>query len=194
MDVAGGKIYWTNDNYSGDGDGDKIQCANLDGTNVQDIVTEELSYLNGIALDVTRKKIYWTQLYKIQRSNLDGTNVQDIFANSGGYNLFGIGLDVAGGKVYWGNPSKSKIQRANLDGSNVQDFITGVEPRSIGLDVAGGKVYWINPSKSKIQRVNLDGSNVEDIVTGVRGISDIALGIFSQNPSPVVPVVREGCE
>ena len=191
LDVAGGKIYWTNDNYSGDGDGDKIQCANLDGTNVQDIVTEELSYLNGIALDVTRKKIYWTQLYKIQRSNLDGTNVQDIFANSGGYNLFGIGLDVAGGKVYWGNPSKSKIQRANLDGSNVQDFITGVEPRSIGLDVAGGKVYWINPSKSKIQRVNLDGSNVEDIVTGVRGISDIALGIFSQNPSPVVPVVRE---
>ena len=191
LDVAGGKIYWTNDNYSGDGDGDKIQCANLDGTNVQDIVTEELSYLNGIALDVTRKKIYWTQLYKIQRSNLDGTNVQDIFANSGGYNLFGIALDVAGGKVYWGNPSKSKIQRANLDGSNVQDFITGVEPRSIALDVAGGKVYWGNPSKSKIQRANLDGSNVEDIVTGVRGIIDIALGIFSQNPSPVVPVVRE---
>ena len=191
LDVAGGKIYWTNDNYSGDGDGDKIQCANLDGTNVQDIVTEELSYLNGIALDVTRKKIYWTQLYKIQRSNLDGTNVQDIFANSGGYNLFGIALDVAGGKVYWGNPSKSKIQRANLDGSNVQDFITGVEPGSIALDVAGGKVYWINPSKSKIQRANLDGSNVEDIVTGVGDISDIALGIFSQNPSPVVPVVRE---
>ena len=191
LDVAGGKIYWTNDNYSGDGDGDKIQCANLDGTNVQDIVTEELSYLNGIALDVTRKKIYWTQLYKIQRSNLDGTNVQDIFANSGGYNLFGIALDVAGGKVYWGNPSKSKIQRANLDGSNVQDFITGVEPRSIALDVAGGKVYWINPSKSKIQRANLDGSNVEDIVTGVGDISDIALGIFSQNPPPVVPVVRE---
>ena len=193
LDVAGGKIYWTNDDTSGKDD-DKIQRANLDGTNVQDLVTEDVRYLNGIALDVRRKKIYWTNLYKIQRANLDGTNVEDIFVNSASprkfYNLFGIALDVADGKVYWGNPSKSKIQRANLDGSNVQDIVTGVEPSNIALDVADGKVYWGNPSKSKIQRANLDGSNIQDIVTGVE-MAKIALGTFSQNPPPVVPVVRE---
>ncbi|MDE0466843.1 MAG: VWA domain-containing protein [Candidatus Poribacteria bacterium] len=188
LDVAGGKIYWTNDD---DGDGDeKIQRANLDGTNVQDIVTnEELSYLNGIALDVTRGKVYWTQLYKIQRANLDGTNVQDVFVNPGFTNIFGLALDVAGGKIYWGNPGKDKIQCSNLDGSNVQDIITGVRSYSIALDVASGKIYWTDPRADKIQRANLDGSNIQDVLIGLLDPDGIALSIPSQTPPP--PTVPE---
>ena len=46
-------IFWT------DYDTDKIQRANLDGSNIEDLVTQGLS-IHGIALDVVGGKMYWT--------------------------------------------------------------------------------------------------------------------------------------
>jgi hypothetical protein len=45
LDVENGKMYWT------DWGTDKIQRANLDGTNVEDLVTSGLSFCAGIDLD-----------------------------------------------------------------------------------------------------------------------------------------------
>ena len=66
------KMYWT------DYGTEKIQRANLDGSNVEDLITTGLTSPFGIALDVGRGKMYWTDEYtvKIQRANLDGSNVQ----------------------------------------------------------------------------------------------------------------------
>ena len=66
-------MYWT------DYGTDKIQRANLDGSNVQDLVTG-LNTPYGIVLDVAGGKMYWTDVNadKIQRANLDGSNVQDL--------------------------------------------------------------------------------------------------------------------
>lgn len=44
MDIAAGKMYWI------DADTDKIQRANLDGTNVEDIITTGLLDPTSIAL------------------------------------------------------------------------------------------------------------------------------------------------
>ena len=68
------KMYWP------DSVTDKIQRANLDGSNVEDLVTTGLSDPDGIALDVAGGKIYWTDTLtdKIQRANLDGSNVEDL--------------------------------------------------------------------------------------------------------------------
>ncbi len=52
IDLAG-KMYWT------DFDADKIQRADLDGANVEDLVTG-LTDPFGIALDPAAGKIYWT--------------------------------------------------------------------------------------------------------------------------------------
>ena len=168
-------IYWT------DAGTDKIQRANLDGSNVQDLVTKGLTTPVGIALDVTGGKMYWTDLAtdKIQRSNLDGSNVQDLITQ--GLGLLGsIALDVAGGKMYWTDFGTDKIQRANLDGSNIQDLVTQrlSFPVSLALDVAGGKMYWTDYDTKKIQRANLDGSNVQDLVTrGLNQPGGLALDI-----------------
>ena len=154
-------IYWT------DAGTNKIQRANLDGSNVQDLVTG-LNSPSGIALDVVGSKMYWTDdnTTKIQRANLDGSNVQDLVTR-GLHAPSGIALDVAGGKMYWTDQGTAKIQRANLDGSNVQDLVTqGLSgPNGIALDVVGGKMYWTDQGTHKIQRANLDGSNVQDLVT-----------------------------
>ena len=160
------QIYWT------DRGSWKIQRANLDGTNVQDLVTTGLGLPGGIALDMAGGKMYWTDWIrnKIQRANLDGTNVEDLVTTGLNY-PWDITLDVADGKMYWVMGSigedDGEIRRANLDGTNVQILGTGLhEPNYITLDVAGGKMYWTiaEAGASAIQRANLDGTNVEVIV------------------------------
>ena len=99
---AGGanKMYWT------DWGTDKIQRSNLDGSDVEDLVTSGLVDPPDIALDVAGGKMYWTDYdllggrHKIQRSNLDGSDVEDL-VTSGLVGPNGIALDVAGGKMYW---------------------------------------------------------------------------------------------
>ena len=159
------KMYWT------DGVTAKIQRANLDGSNVEDLITftPGLSQPHGIALDVGRGKMYWTDevTKKIKRANLDGSNVEDLITTL----LGSIALDVGRGKMYGtnvdGDGRTAKIQRANLDGSNVEDLITtGLSrPYGMALDVGRGKMYWTDYGTYKIQRANLDGSNVEDLIT-----------------------------
>ena len=173
-------VYWAD---SGTG---KIQRANLDGSNIQDIVTG-LDDPYSIALDGTARKIYWTNYRrsKIQRANLDGSNIQDIVTRLG--SPYGIALDVAAGKMYWTDEGPDKIQRANLDGSNIQDvfIVRGLgNPQSITLDVAAGKMYWTTAWTEKIQRANLDGTNVQNLVTprlaGLGGPSDIAVDVAAE--------------
>ena len=170
-------LFWT------DWGTDKIRRADLDGSNVEDVVSGAgLDGPDGLALDTAGGKIYWTDAgtSKIQRADLDGSNVEDL-VTSGLSVPYGLALDVAGGKMYWTNRQSGKIQRADLDGSNVEDLLTlaGLAfPGEIALDVANGKMYWTNPGSDKIQRAGLDGSNLEDLVTsGLSSPAGLALDL-----------------
>ena len=79
LDVAGGKMYWTDRNLG------TIQRANLDGSDVEDLVTPATSGLahsrrDGLALDVGAGKMYWTERApgRVQRANLDGSEIEDV--------------------------------------------------------------------------------------------------------------------
>ena len=159
------KLYWT------DWGTDKIQRADLDGSNVEDLVSDAgLDGPDGLSLDLAGGKLYWADsgTNKIQRANLDGSGIEDLATDQ---NLpFGLALDVSGGKMYWTNRYPGQIQRANLDGSGVEELVTTTValPGALALDVAGGKMYWTSVvlgGQNKIQRADLNGSNVEDLVT-----------------------------
>ena len=156
------KMYWT------DAGTDKIQRANLNGSQVEDLVTAGLTTPSGIVLDVGRRKMYWTDAgaNKIQRADLNGSNVEDLIT-TGLTTPSGLALDVGGGKMYWTDAGANKIQRADLNGSNVEDLITTglTTPSGLALDVGRRKMYWVNNSGPKIQRANLDGSQVENLIT-----------------------------
>ena len=171
------KLYWS------DWGTDKIQAADLDGSNVEDLVSGAgLNGPDGLALDMAGGKLYWTDAgtAKIQRAELDGSNVEDL-VTSGLSVPYGLALDVSGGKMYWTDRQSGKIQRADLDGSNVEDLLTlaGLAfPGEIALDVSGGKMYWTNPGSDKIQRADLDGSNIEDLVaSGLSSPTGLALDL-----------------
>ena len=190
LDLVRGKIYWTDQKWdasTGTVTSSKIQRANLNGSNVQDIVTR-LGIAEGIAVAASIGKVYWTDsdIGKIQRANLNGSNVENLVTNVRMPN--DIALDAAGGKIYWSDYEDKQILRANLNGSNVETLVTGLAgPSDIVLDIARRKIYWTdqvwNPvsggiTASKIQRANLNGSNVQDILTGFGESADIALGVL----------------
>ena len=158
LDIPGGQMYWTS--------GCKIQRANLDGSNVEELVPSSKGIKEGIALDIDGNKMYWTVWNatpnKIQRANLDGSDVEDIITDL--KSPRGIALDVPNGKMYWTDLGAGKIQRANLDGSDVEDIITDLlGPNGIALDSDGNKIYWTDEFSGKIQSANLDGSNLKTL-------------------------------
>ena len=174
-----GKMYWTHANQG------TILRANLDGTQMEDLVTG-LDSPSGLTLDLGRGEIYWADWSagKIQRANLDGTRVEDLV--TGLDNPIGLALDADAGKVYWTDYGTNKIQRANLDGTRVEDLVTadnqlafgtGLDkPVGLALDAGAGKMYWASRTGGgKIQRANLNGSGVEDLVTGLAGPNGMAL-------------------
>jgi len=175
LDSENQKLYWTE---AGIG---KIQRANLDGSDIEDVVSN-LSTPFGIALDPVGGKLYWTDLGtdKIQRANLDGSELQDIIASGLGTPR---GLALAGDKIVWTDSGRRHVSRANLDGSGVEILVDlGLDrPMGIAVDITGGKLYWADADTGKIQRANLDGSHVVDLVsTGLDRPTGIALDVVNQ--------------
>ena len=179
LDPHGHKIYWTDQNGVAINSGQKtarIRRANLDGSNVEDLVTQNLTQPVGIALDLLRGKIYWTNLERsfdglgeIQRCNLDGSGVENVATGIDEAN--GLAIDVLHGKLYWTELRTKTIQRANLDGSQIENLVTGLGgPTTVGLNVREGKLYWTSAGPgipaNLVQRADLDGTNVETLVSG----------------------------
>ena len=176
------KIYW------GDVNNSKIQRANPDGSNIEDIVIGGAPLASGIALDPAGGKMYWNDRIgaAVLRSNLDGSFVETLLTV--GAALKGrITLDLVGRKMYFAGHG---VQRANLDGTGIEDLVPDFDvgfptsARGIALDLASSKMYWtelgnatIGASSRRIRRANLDGSSIENLVTGLPDPNAIALDI-----------------
>ena len=101
-----GKLYWT------DWGTQTVQSANLDGTNVTDLVTGLSSAKGDVALDLQNNKIYWIDRGTgfLQKANLDGSGWKLLLWNWFGWG--GLDLDVANGHVYYGDYTNNNIKRA----------------------------------------------------------------------------------
>ncbi|MBD3287951.1 DUF5050 domain-containing protein [candidate division KSB1 bacterium] len=175
LDVNQSKMYWIN---KAD---DKIQRANLDGSDIEDLVTNLVDPLD-LALDLSNQKMYWTgsgfSSGIIQRANIDGTNVEDLLET--GFSPEGISLDVANSKMYWVDKISNNLQQANLDGSNVTEIVSDIEnPVDVVINSNTMALYWLDVGRSgasgKIQRANIDGSNIQELATELDNPVGLAL-------------------
>ena len=155
-------LYWT------DAGSDRIQRAELDGSDLRTLVTG-LVKPRDLALDRDGGRMYWTDSGsdKIQRAHLDGSHVEDL-VTEGLKEPFGLALDPGGGKMYWSDYGSDRIQRSHLDGSQVEDLVATGLQEPYGLDLGEGRIYWTDWGSDKIQRAELDGSEIEDVVTGLQ--------------------------
>ena len=123
VDTEGGKLYFS-DTFA-------IRRANLDGTNVEIILTgwgtRSTTGIGGIA--VADGKIYWTELLgwshegNIHRANLNGTNIETLATPLG--RPTSIAVDTVGGKVYCAN-SSGGIQRMDINGGEIENVVYGI--------------------------------------------------------------------
>ncbi len=130
VDAANRKIYWSAAVVGSGGHDGEILRADLDGANVETIVTG-VGKPADIAIDIAGGKVYWTDYANdvVRRANLNGSGVEDLYIVGANLNPGGIGLDLREGKVYWGqdvatSPYVGKIMRMNLDGSD-QESVAG---------------------------------------------------------------------
>ncbi len=169
------KIYWTQWNT--------ISRANLDGSNVEDVITDR--YLpEDIAIDTQNGKIFWIETNVAEVDNVklgtgtihsadpNGKNIKEI---STGYKVplegGNSGLDCFHG-VCKGYIQPEGQPEVELDPEQL------FNPFSIAIDTEKNKIYWVDEFHDNFQRANIDGSKVENI-RDIRGIrrKDIELDL-----------------
>lgn len=165
------KVYWTDDN------GGRIQRADEDGSNVEDVITG-LNRPTGLDIDTVNGKLYWTNGTQIRRADLDGSNSEIVY--SGLYNTFDVKLDVAGGRMYWTHDNGiSRVMRAKLNGTSAAIINNTLgQPSYISLDTAAGHLYLTEFTSGRVSRMNLDGTGVTTLTTGPAGAVGSALDLL----------------
>ncbi len=162
-EASGEKLYWRETHSA---NGTVIRRSDLDGTNIENLVTIPTAIGNsfGLALDLDDQKVYWAEREngKIRNANLDGSDPADVVT---GLDLpLGIALDQGGGRVYWCQDQvlAAGVYRANLDGSGIEQVL-GNSCTGIALDETGGKLYIVGGFMGP-RRANLDGSSPEELI------------------------------
>ncbi|MFI5280712.1 MAG: 3-hydroxyacyl-CoA dehydrogenase [Gemmatimonadales bacterium] len=156
--------------------GGRIFSVDAEGRDKQVLVTD--CYLpDGIAVDVARGHIYWTNMGdpkkndgSIERVGLDGSHRRTIVPV--GVTHTPKQLQLAGDKLYWCDREGMKVMRCNLDGTQVETLVStgsgdedSKDPRNwcvgIAVDPVHRQFYWTqkggdNANEGRIFRAALD--------------------------------------
>lgn len=102
-------MYWTDW-----GSEPKIERAGMDGSHRQTIVSYEIKWPNGLALDLVLKKIYWAdaKLNVISSCNLDGTG-RRVVLFSQEYLRHPFSITTFEDWVYWTDWDQQTVYKAN---------------------------------------------------------------------------------
>ena len=177
-DGESAKIYWvTFDHVT---DTKSLKSTDLDGGNLQILLTEKDSSMDNLSVDSVSNKIYWiannerTKIVKLVSADLDGGN-QRVLHTRRDTLLYDLVVDGMSGKIYWiaYDPvtDTESIRAADLDGGNQRVLHTRRDTLLYDLVVDGmsGKIYWIaydNGTKMvSLESADLDGENSKTLLT-----------------------------
>jgi low density lipoprotein receptor-related protein 5/6 len=144
LDFENSKLYWTNLSK------DKIQRSNLDGSSVEDVITDQRDP-SAIVVDPESDMLLFTGIPTsggyIRRANLDGSNIENMV--TGLYLPYGLAFDTENKKILWTDMISNDIQRANPDGSAIEEVLAEDldNPTTIVLDASEQKLYFIDKGR-----------------------------------------------
>jgi len=203
IDATHGKLYWS------DREGMRIMRANLDGSGVETLVEtgrgdearkDARNWCVGIALDVARGKIYWTQKGsggngRIFRANLDlpsgstpsrRADIETLF--DGLPEPIDMDLDLTARLMYWtdrGDPPRGNtVNRAPMDPpadvdphkrGDVQVLFGGLrEAIGLALDLPHGRLFATDLA-GNVYSASLDGADHKIVLSGQGTLTGIAV-------------------
>jgi hypothetical protein len=206
LDKKNGRLYWS------DREGMRVMRVNLDGSRLETLVdtsqgdprpgTDATKWCVGIALDVKRGQLYWTQkgpdnagLGRIFRAGLEipegqhAANRKDIELLYGGLpEPIDLDLDVAARVMYWtdrGDPPRGNtVNRAPMDAQSgrrddpeiiVNHLMEGI---GLALDLKNARMFLTDLGGS-LYRCNLDGSEKKTLMIAEGNLSGIAYAEIS---------------
>ena len=91
----------------------------MDGSGITTIITSNLGHPSGLALDITRQQLYWTDRSRhiIETATASGHNRHAV----GSANLtYPVAITVFKNSIYWADSELKKIFQASTDGANVK--------------------------------------------------------------------------
>ncbi|MCK4957034.1 MAG: DUF5050 domain-containing protein, partial [Candidatus Cloacimonetes bacterium] len=120
LDLVNNKIYWTQVSAN------KIQKADLNGSNAEDLITG-LNNPYGIALDVANNYMYWTDYGtdEVRRATLSGGS-STALVSTGLIYPRSIAIDFQNSKLYWIDSSTDDIKSCALTGGTTTQVVTGI--------------------------------------------------------------------
>jgi hypothetical protein len=203
VDPAAGQMFWTNMGKAKDNDG-SIERADLDGKNLTTVVPIAATWTPK-QLKLEHGKLYWSDRegMRIMRSNVDGTHIVTLVETGQGDEAradaknwcVGIGVDIAGGKIYWtqkggSNAGEGSLRRANLEIPKGQTPASRTdieilydhlpEPIDLDLDLTSQMIYWTDrgdpPRGNTVNRAPMNSTHRPDPEILVKGLNE-AIGI-----------------
>ncbi|MCP4573922.1 MAG: hypothetical protein GY838_16305 [bacterium] len=174
-DAATGKVYW------GDAGNHDVTRCDQDGTNIEVLETFARN-VDGLAVDASDMKLYWTEERYVVQANLDGTGQVNIVTRP---SFFAVGFHELLDRIYYSDMHDLVTYYAKSDGTGRTVFWSGVSvptggALAIEVDHYADKVYWLDGGDRWLRRADPDGTGREDLLYLTGDAYDIALDTAGQ--------------
>lgn len=176
LDLHEGKVYWTSEGYSFEEIPAKIQRANLDGSNLEEVYTnEDYSSFKGLFLDTSNDEMYVTTSYRnsVLKMDMEGTMVSEIYneQNSGLVSPRKMVYNKDTDELIWTRAGDISydvpyhVVKTAADGSGELEvlFSNDVEINALELDEENNRLFWSvsDGSEAQLYTGDIDGNNAE---------------------------------
>jgi len=198
LDLQHGKIWWS------DREGMSIRRANLDGSNMEVMIStgdtrankgEQARWCVGLALDVARGDVYWTQKGgddagqgTIHRAKMERradetadkrSDIETLFANMP--EPIDLDLDLSTRTIYWCDRGDNTISRAKMDavgrGSKDREILVRGLKEAIGLtlDLRNNRMAYTSLG-GEVGMAKLNGDGAKFLATDQGSLTGISWG------------------
>jgi len=208
LDLQNDKLYWS------DREGMRVMRANLDGSEIKTLVVtgegdadrvEQRRWCVGIALDVARGQLYFTQKGgdnagegTIKRMPLELAAATDPAQRDDVETLFSdlpepidLDLDLETRTLYWTDRGDNTVSRAPLDATGFDPkartdrevLVEGLgEAIGLSLDLENQRMYYTSLSTGVVGSAALDGSGATDLISGQGVLTGIVAVAVPNSP------------
>ncbi|KAK5614742.1 Exosome complex protein [Crenichthys baileyi] len=169
-------IYWVDMGLS------TISRAKRDQTWREDVITNGIGRVEGIAVDWIAGNIYWTD---------QGFDVIEVARLNGSFRYVVISQGLDKPRAITVNPEKGylfwtewgqypRIERSRLDGSQRAVLVNSSIswPNGISIDYKEGLLYWCDARTDKIERINLETGENREVVLASNNMDMFSVSVF----------------